>query len=738
MDVSKMWFATVTTHWSEVVTAACLAWGDPTDLRRPRNLRIVKKLRGLTIALLTRGPAAASQYTNVWRADAMRTGNLRLMQASTLKRALWWVPSEELVRAKVEEAKERFHSDPKKLHPSTRKAIMGPFSNFLKRHIKKSEQAPLTTIPSRNACIERSRQKGGVRSVLMEACREELEVESLDPLGDLRSMRGTPAWTPNPYFDPSLTGEQKRDALLTMQGDRAFLAAQEAGLSYVECVEHKIAHMEELWSFYLKRRFNPVHGPPEITENVILEYCLLQQSLHPCPPVKLIGLPEKGNKVRVASLHPAWEVHVGRCLMHRSIQNLRRLAVTKDSLRGKTPRIIGSAGAQAYSADLTAASDNMTHETAGLLWQSWCKALGERRSVTAAGLNLLSAKSLDGTRTTSGVHMGLGLSWLTLCLANCYAAWRANAKPAQYRICGDDLIGAFTPQQKQDFERGIRELNLIPNLSKSYYQNHGVFCERLVKLDVEPTTSVRSPPEPPGSNRTRRPIWRAPPMLQISDVALSKAKAMGGEISLQHLLTFHQVQPPKGPMSRLRDVTLARVPILKKAGTGPIHLGGNGRLGALRPAAVARALKSGPISGMRGAGTRPLLTRSRQRTGTEQVSLQQATSWLQRHDCFKNDDWERPEVSEKTLRYKFLSRAKGKEMSNSSFKQTILSSTRITSAVKRKVRFLMRKGAHPKGKKVLSVLRQGLSNGVTEYVDLLEIEDVKPNCRQDGAFETDD
>jgi hypothetical protein len=198
------------------------------------------------------------------------------------------------------------------------------------------------------------------------------------------------------------------------------------------------------------------------------------------PALRPVPLTELGCKVRVASMHPWALAHVGRCFAARTLPVLKRLAVSRDMLRGKETTLKAASGAELYSADLSAASDWIPHRVGQIVVDALADGLGWTEDDEAAFAPLVGPMRSSRGITTRGLHMGLGSTWTVLSLINAWAASHTSRK--SHRICGDDLLGLWWPHERDEYERRIEAIGLVINRSKAFYGLKGVFCERIAEL----------------------------------------------------------------------------------------------------------------------------------------------------------------------------------------------------------------------------------------------------------------
>jgi len=199
----------------------------------------------------------------------------------------------------------------------------------------------------------------------------------------------------------------------------------------------------------------------------------------PDAPLKPLAIREMG-KIRVVTLHPAEEIHLARKTTSEWLRHLKRVVTTRDMLRNRPINIRQEAeGSQLFSADLTAATDYVPHKVAQHVVHLLCDKLGTEYRTQLEWM--MGPHTLpSGERTSGGIHMGLGPTWIVLSLLNSYAAWKAGAHQSTYRVCGDDLIAYWTRSTREKYAANLRELGLVMNEAKSFVGERGVFCERLV------------------------------------------------------------------------------------------------------------------------------------------------------------------------------------------------------------------------------------------------------------------
>jgi hypothetical protein len=294
-----------------------------------------------------------------------------------------------------------------------------------------------------------------------------------------------------------------------------------------------------------------------------------------------------GDKVRLVTLHPAWEVWGARRLTQLLLPVLKGNIFTKDLLRGKNVALKRQGPQKAlvslYSADLSAATDWIPHKVAQtvmryLINRRFPNPLQRERFHQLAEVILGPKHDVDSTdeesRTSRGVHMGLGPSWIVLSLLNVMAGLIAAPKQKHaFAVCGDDMIALWTRSEIETYERTLETWGLKINKSKSFIGPRGVFCEKLVEQHSRTLASSRDVGHIAEAGASK---WKA----DKSDNPLAVADALR--------------QPVHGRrLRRLQETTRRRMQPTKTP--GPVRAGGSG-IGTLPKRALERLIKHGTIN----------------------------------------------------------------------------------------------------------------------------------------------
>jgi hypothetical protein len=252
-------------------------------------------------------------------------------------------------------------------------------------------------------------------------------------------------------------------------------------------------HADRCVMYYLGKGKHPL-WEEEPTLEVLNTMAINLTLINPEPPgIKPVAVPEKGNKVRVVTLSQSWEIQAAKNIMARHIKVLKDLKCTRNALYNSYLKLHpGGTHAKIYSADLSKATEHISHQLAQRTWRGLCKALKEPMWVTSCGVQILGPKRYNGKETTNSIHLGLGITWVILNLVNLYAASKTGATTKTYHVCGDDLVGYWTPNQVRRYQYALKSLGLVRNETKEFYSHYGVFCERLVEQDgtVRPRQTI--------------------------------------------------------------------------------------------------------------------------------------------------------------------------------------------------------------------------------------------------------
>jgi len=223
-------------------------------------------------------------------------------------------------------------------------------------------------------------------------------------------------------------------------------------------------------------------------------------------------VPERGYKSRIVTKSPGAAVAIGHLLRRVALSSLRQddrislilegehIESVKSKLRHPVPGPV-----KILSADLTAATDNLTFESSRALWSGYCDGIQAPEFFHQTGLDLLGPMYLtypDNRQITTdrGALMGLPLSWFILCLANMWSADRAirhvrsssklGLRRQPYVICGDDLLGIWHPMVAHEYESNIPLTGMKFSTPDKHLTSlfFGIFTEEiflLSKVEIE-------------------------------------------------------------------------------------------------------------------------------------------------------------------------------------------------------------------------------------------------------------
>jgi hypothetical protein len=394
---------------------------------------------GFLTDLTSSGLPALKLRSHEWRQEGLQKESKRLFQASTVSRSLEWEMSEKKVQKAREEAIGRWT----KARPVNR-ALLAEIDRYIDRlplDPPTVEFQPVT--PNDKACLGYPRNKGGQAAAAKKLVDDELEAQ-------YQAAR-----------------------------DNFTRAASGTWSEKVGHVDHSSV-VETLQRVTIEQRETSIMGPTNTQVLDAAKKKFRSQTDHAPPPLEPTAITELGGKVRVVTLHSVEEVVTARNVTAHWLKALRRVVTVRDSLRGEDIVLESLENGKLFSADLSAATDYIDHEVA----QRFALRLHERIGGPVELdliLRMLGPHRLsDGTVTSSGIHMGLGPTWVILNLINGFAAWYAGARVTDHRMCGDDLIGLWKRHRADKYVNTLEELGLVVNKSKSFFTEAGVFCERLV------------------------------------------------------------------------------------------------------------------------------------------------------------------------------------------------------------------------------------------------------------------
>jgi hypothetical protein len=368
------------------------------------------------------------------------------------------------------------------------------------------------------------------------------------------------------------------------------------------------------------------HEPPTIS-NELGEFITdsLNVSVQPLLPT---AIPELGDKIRLATIHSVKEVWPARRLTQLTLGTLKRNVWTHNAVTGgydgdrDIHRMSADESARVYSADLSAATDHIPHHVAqafanllikrrfsGSQQAKWLgvvpRMFGPHDVLTSRPKGSLAEAQIGAERTTRGIHMGLGPTWVILCLINIACALYATEHRKSFAVCGDDLIALWTPEEVARYEEAMEGLGLVINRSKAFFEQRGVFCELLVER--EGTTALR--------------------LTDVGHIAEDSMALNKSGRSKHTLATMDGLAPEaaRSKWSRALRETVQKTYRVSHL-PGPIRLGGNGR-GLMNPRMILPALTEGKIS---------LIRRTRVETGME-TAEQNALTDLREYACLQHE-----------------------------------------------------------------------------------------------------
>nr|QYV43041.1 MAG: RNA-dependent RNA polymerase [Narnaviridae sp.] len=330
--------------------------------------------------------------------------------------------------------------------------------------------------------------------------------------------------------------------------------------------------------------------------------------------LKIIAVTDLG-KARAVTLHPADEVLSARTLTAKWMPKISRCHDMQNAVGRPTALRSRDKSAKLFSLDLSKATDKTHHDVAKYFAHKWIDKIGSSNPEEDKKLvdRLFSPKSIletDGTRTatTCGVHMGLGPTWVILCLMNMYAAWRANLGPSTRQICGDDMAVLANTNQRDKIKSALEdELFLKVNEKKSFFGPRGVFCETFGKVE-----------------RTKFGV-----SARFEDVGHMSVSLATRSVTDTKTQSFNVARTLDGStaIGRVDEIT-RKLHVPKKLGSGPIEMGGNGR-GIASLNQIINYAMHGPIKPMRKKESERYLE-ERKVPFKECIPAEWAKQWLDR------------------------------------------------------------------------------------------------------------
>lgn len=437
----------------------------------------------------------------------------RLFTASTLSRALQWDITESALADATSSTVDRWYGHDPAVDPD----VLGSLAATARRvaGLRPVPPDPGHALPSDNACLEATRRQGGLAKALYDSYSEhkiEMVMRSVNAANDeLRRCRAAAMAASQRVRTPQellLTATLTRQLTLmrwvhgrntahnAYATQHDFMRADEEINNLVDELRERDPQpwlheaYREAQSLSLRETMRAGAALSDLTPSVrgLLETSMydISTSQHPVRPV---AIPERGGKVRVASIHPASHTYLANQLNRRLIPILRSVRATRRRLNGQTVMLRRDAPRRGetqeplyvYSADWSKASDYMPHKVAQTILRAtgavhrWTQ--DEIAAATAlAGPQLPAGRSAP---TTRGAHMGLGTTWYCLNICNIWCA--RFAPPDSFETHGDDLIALWTLREIAAYEASVTAINLRYNRSKSHRDSrHGVFCEEHV------------------------------------------------------------------------------------------------------------------------------------------------------------------------------------------------------------------------------------------------------------------
>jgi hypothetical protein len=327
-------------------------------------------------------------------------------------------------------------------------------------------------------------------------------------------IKTTKEWKKSRSFNRRVMDEVAAQVSLTLKRYRVqqhIPDAPETMPATKACIERPVReggamrHMLEFGKESAEQMGIPISMLPEMFGEPSLSSCLRTLAVNlgcfgmrEMVPVSITQL---GGKIRVITKHPAAQVTCARHLMNTWVKILKNVGPCR-ILNGKGVMLkkMGSSHKEVrfFSADLTKATDLIAHDLAKRVAGRLMDELWPGHWMNAAVLDLFGPKDIQSDikwlngQTESGIHMGLGPTWVVLSLINIGCARLAGARWRSFAVCGDDLIGWWPEDVRDRYVKNLTDCGLEVNMSKSYWsESTGVFCEGYVVRKTEVDAELR-------------------------------------------------------------------------------------------------------------------------------------------------------------------------------------------------------------------------------------------------------
>lgn len=193
-----------------------------------------------------------------------------------------------------------------------------------------------------------------------------------------------------------------------------------------------------------------------------------------------VPVPERGWKVRMVSRSCGIRVaysHSYRKDLIRQLLRHRSFSIPQSGDYDFLPIGETNKGSKVFSADLSAATDNMSRS----LLEQISAHLGIPSDLVCGGTVRFGTEVVEMTR---GTLMGIPLSFPFLNLVHVYMCKKIGAPWWSYYIMGDDLIAVWPPSLIRRYSTLLTRLTgMVPNNKKSFCSDtRGIFCERAYHL----------------------------------------------------------------------------------------------------------------------------------------------------------------------------------------------------------------------------------------------------------------